>query len=297
VTRASAMPAAAVTSDSVWGCAVLRCPVRSTTPMISPVSGSWIGAPGALPGMHHRFCCNLLDEYVALCDVSSVSSSPLRSSTLAGDASARAGAAVLLSAPANLGYGALFALVLAESAGVPVPGEPALLAAGALAGAGKLSLPIVIAVAAIASIIGDNLGYWLGRRGGRRVFASRGPLARQRRKLLERGEHFFARHGAKTVFVARWITGVRVVAAVVAGASAMPWRTFLVFNIAGVITWASVTACIAATLGPVGVGIVYGVGLTLGGAITLVGVYRGRRRSDAQRSPTHITPELQPDDA
>ncbi len=65
----------------------------------------------------------------------------------------------MLSVPANLGYGALFALVLAESAGVPVPGETALLAAGALAGAGKLSLPVVIAVAAIASIIGDNLGY------------------------------------------------------------------------------------------------------------------------------------------
>lgn len=59
------------------------------------------------------------------------------------------------------------------------------------------------------------------------MFASRGPLAQHRRKLLDRGEHFFARHGAKTVFVARWITGARVVAAVVAGASAMPWRTFL----------------------------------------------------------------------
>lgn len=74
------------------------------------------------------------------------------------------------------------------------------------------------------------------------MFASRGPLAQHRRKLLDRGEHFFARHGAKTVFVARWITGVRVVAAVVAGASAMPWRTFLVFNIAGAVTWASVAA-------------------------------------------------------
>jgi membrane protein DedA with SNARE-associated domain len=203
----------------------------------------------------------------------------------------------VLSVPANLGYGALFALVLAESAGVPVPGETALLAAGALAGAGKLSLPIVIGVAAIASIIGDNLGYWLGRRGGRRVFASRGPFARHRLKLLERGERFFASHGAKTVFVARWITGVRVVAAVVAGASAMPWRTFLVFNVAGAITWASVTASIAAALGPVGVGVLYGIGLALGGLITLVGASRSRRRDDAEPPPTRMTADVQPDEA
>jgi len=118
-------------------------------------------------------------------------------------------------------------------------------------------------------------------------------LAQHRRKLLDRGEHFFARHGAKTVFVARWITGVRVVAAVVAGASAMPWRTFLVFNIAGAVTWASVTASIAAALGPVGVGVLYGIGVMIAAVIALVGAYRARRRGGAQTSPTRLTAELQ----
>ncbi len=88
-----------------------------------------------------------------------------------------------------------------------------------------------------------------------------------------------------------------VVAAVVAGASAMPWRTFLVFNIAGAVTWASVTASIAAALGPVGVGVLYGIGVLIAAVIALGGVYRARRRGDAQPSPTRLTAGRQRDEA
>ncbi len=183
----------------------------------------------------------------------------------------------MLSVPMNLGYGALFGLILAESAGIPVPGETALLAAGALAGAGKLSLPLVIVIAAVASIIGDNLGYWAGRRGGRRVLAANGPLAAHRRTVLRRGEEFFQRHGAKTVFLARWVTGVRLVAAVLAGASEMRWRTFVVFNVLGALAWASITASVAALIGPIGIAIVYGGGLAIGAFALLRGAYHARK--------------------
>src|SRR3954463_9905052 len=165
----------------------------------------------------------------------------------------------MLGVPATLGYPALFALVFAESAGVPLPGETALLTAGVLAGAGRLSLPFVIGVAVAAAVMGDTLGYWLGRRGGRAVLTRHGgPLASFRAHALERGERFFDRHGAKTVFLGRFVPGVRIVAAVLAGAGAMPWPRFAVFNLCGAFVWASVVAglasragrAVAAALGP-----------------------------------------------
>src|SRR3954452_5726805 len=113
--------------------------------------------------------------------------------------------------PAQLGYPVLFALVFAESAGVPAPGETALLTAGVLAGAGHLSLALVIGVAIAAAVTGDTIGYWIGRRGGRGVLLPPGPLGPHRARALEPGERFFAPPGAKTVFLARFVPGVRVV--------------------------------------------------------------------------------------
>ena len=100
--------------------------------------------------------------------------------------------------------------------------------------------PLVIAVAIAAAVTGDTLGYWLGRRGGRAVLTRRrGPFAAFRAHALERGERFFDRHGAKTVFLGRFVPGVRVVAAVLAGAGAMPWPRFAIYNLAGAFVWAS----------------------------------------------------------
>lgn len=192
----------------------------------------------------------------------------------------------MLSLPSQLGYGALFGLVFAESAGIPVPGETALLAAGVLSATGHLVLPLVIAVAAGAAILGDGLGYWLGRRGGRAVLLRGGPLAAHRAHAVERGEAFFARHGAKTVFLARWIPGVRVVAAVMAGASAMPWRTFAAYNAAGAVAWAASVAGLAALAGPVGAATFSTVALVLAG-LSVVGLaLRARRR----RHPHSLEP-------
>jgi membrane protein YqaA with SNARE-associated domain len=125
----------------------------------------------------------------------------------------------------NLGYVALGALIGAESTGVPVPGETALLAAAVLAERGELDIELVIAVAATAAIVGDNLGYWIGRKGGRRLFELRGPLHRHRHTALARGESFFARHGPKAVFLGRWIAWLRIASAWLAGITHMHWPT------------------------------------------------------------------------
>lgn len=191
---------------------------------------------------------------------------------------------MLVSVPAHLGYSALMGLVFAESAGLPVPGETALIAAGLLAGSGVLSLPVVIAAASVAAILGDNLGYLLGRRGGRALLLRKGRFSRHRRRAVATGDRFFARHGAKTVFLGRWITGVRVVVAVMAGAANMPWRTFLLYNTLGAVAWAATIVSAAALLGPVIVGVVYGVGVAaVGGGAILAGTraWWRRRRNDA----------------
>src|SRR6266446_1916013 len=118
----------------------------------------------------------------------------------------------LISVPTSIGYPLLFAFVAAESAGALVPGETALIVAGALAGEGRLSLSLVIAVAAGAAIVGDNVGYILGRKGLRRLVDRPGRWAGGRQRLIARGEEFFARHGAAAVFFGRWLPGLRVAA-------------------------------------------------------------------------------------
>jgi len=200
---------------------------------------------------------------------------------------------MLISVPTQIGYVALAGFVFAESAGVPVPGETALLAAGLLARSGQLSLPIVIAVAAVAAILGDNLGYILGRRGDRALLLRDGRFARHRRKAVAAGDRFFARHGAKTVFFGRWVSGVRIVAAVMAGATAMPWQRFVVYNALGAITWAATLATIAFVAGPVGVAIAYGAGVAAaGGGGALLATVRGslrRRRGHPGPTPAEST--------
>ena len=116
--------------------------------------------------------------------------------------------------PRWLAYLTLFLVVGGESAGVPLPGETSLVAGGVLASKGHLSIYLVIVAAAAGAIVGDNVGYVIGRRGGRWLM-SRGGERRQR--LLARGEEFFDKHGAKAVFFGRWLPGLRITAAWLAG--------------------------------------------------------------------------------
>jgi membrane protein DedA with SNARE-associated domain len=151
---------------------------------------------------------------------------------------------------ARLGYLILFALVSAESTGAPVPGETALITAGVLAHRGDFSIELVILIAAAAAIVGDNIGYVIGRTGGRRLLERPGFMERHRRAILAQGEPFFLRHGPKAVFLGRWIAGLRIAAAWLAGISRMPWRTFLFWNALGGIAWAVSVGLLAYYLGP-----------------------------------------------
>jgi membrane-associated protein len=156
----------------------------------------------------------------------------------------------LIQIPANLGYLALAALVGVESIGIPVPGETALITAGVLARDGQFNITAVIAVAAAAAIIGDNIGYVIGRVGGRRLLEHPGPLESHRRNLIAKGEPFFARHGAKAVFLGRWFAGLRIAAAWLAGVNRMHWAVFLFWNALGGIAWATTIGLAAYALGP-----------------------------------------------
>ena len=157
--------------------------------------------------------------------------------------------AALVNVPANLGYPLLGVLVGAEAAGAFVPGETSLIIAGALAAEGRLTLTIVIAVAAGAAIIGDNVGYQLGRRGLRQLLERRSRGRVRSARVFARGEAFFQRHGRAAVFFGRWLPGLRVLASWLAGANRMPWRRFLLWNALGGISWAATVGTAAYLLG------------------------------------------------
>jgi membrane protein DedA with SNARE-associated domain len=137
------------------------------------------------------------------------------------------------------GLGLLFVLIMLESAGIPLPGETALIGAGILASRGKLDVTSVIVIAAAAAIVGDNGGYWVGRRWGRQLLGKWKRLDRFAQRVIPPSERFFEKHGGKTVFFARFIAILRFTAAWLAGVSRMPWWRFLFWNAAGGICWAA----------------------------------------------------------
>jgi membrane protein DedA with SNARE-associated domain len=159
--------------------------------------------------------------------------------------------ASILTVATNIGYPLIFLIVVIETGcGVPVaPGEIAVVTGGIAASAGRLDIVLVIAVAAAAAIIGDNIGYAIGRRGGRWILERPGLFERQRREMLGIGDSFFGRHGAKAVFIGRWLPVLRVYASWMAGASRMRWRTFAIWNAAGGIAWAASIALFAYFVG------------------------------------------------
>jgi membrane protein DedA with SNARE-associated domain len=166
----------------------------------------------------------------------------------------------------------LFALVAIESAGVPLPGETALVTAAILAQRGHYSLLSVIAVAAAAAIVGDNGGYWLGRKGGRALLQRIPGVRSYAERALPPSERFFRRHGAKTVFLGRFVAILRVTAAWLAGISRMPWWRFLLWNAAGGIVWAAVVAVVAYEFGRAAADAIQRYGLVGAGAVAALGV-------------------------
>ncbi len=148
---------------------------------------------------------------------------------------------LLRNAVVHYGYWAVGAALLAENAGVPVPGETILLLACFLAySEHDLRLPWIIVVATIAATLGDNLGFALGYYGGRPLLTRYQALFRIQDRTLERGEGLFARYGAVTIFFARFVFGMRIIAGPLAGVLRMPWRKFIVFNFLGAGLWVTV---------------------------------------------------------
>ena len=140
---------------------------------------------------------------------------------------------------ATYGYWAVFALVAAESLGIPLPGETALIIAAAYAGhTHHLSPWIIFAVASAAAIAGDNVGFWIGGKGGYRLARKYGHKVRLDERKLKIARYLFDTHGPKVVFFGRFISLLRVYAAFLAGTSRMRWHRFLFANATGAIAWA-----------------------------------------------------------
>lgn len=151
------------------------------------------------------------------------------------------------------GYAAIFVIQMFGNAGVPAPEETVLGVAGYLVWRGQLKLPAVLAVAIAGAVLGDNLGYWLGRRFGREALLRYAHWVLGRRDRVERMQAFVVRRGALAVFLARFVPGVRTMAGPLAGASGVPFLSFLTANILGAAIWV-----------PVGVGAGYAVGYGFG---------------------------------
>jgi membrane protein DedA with SNARE-associated domain len=203
--------------------------------------------------------------------------------------------ATLQNALDAFGYPAVVMFVMIESSGIPFPGETMLLLAAFYAGAThQLQIPIVIACAALGAIVGDNIGYFVGRTGGRAIVVRFGKYVFIKPEHLDRAEVYFANHGDKTVFFGRFIAVLRAWAAFLAGVNHMHWRTFLFYNAAGGILW-------AATFGTLGyvagrylhdnfaqveqlAGIIgwVGAGLIAAAALAVFIVYRARKTRYAQ---------------
>jgi len=166
---------------------------------------------------------------------------------------------------ATYGYFAVFALIALESLGIPLPGESALIAASLYAGSThRLNIAAIAVVASAAAVIGDNAGYWLGRRGGGALVARYGHIVRLDRGKLKVGRYLFARRGGSVVFFGRFISVLRTYAAFLAGLNRMPPTRFAAANAAGGVVWAVGYAAAAYAIGS--------AAASLGSLVTLIGL-------------------------
>jgi membrane protein DedA with SNARE-associated domain len=145
----------------------------------------------------------------------------------------------ILSLISQYGYLFIFFGVMLESIGVPLPGETLLIAAGFLVHLGTLDMGETIAFGILGTIVGNQIGYWVGREGGRPLVLRWGWYVGVTHARLLRVEEFFARHGGKAVFLARFVPWLRAFGALTAGISRMPWRTFLFYNVLAGAVWAT----------------------------------------------------------
>jgi membrane-associated protein len=190
----------------------------------------------------------------------------------------------------EVGYSALFGLVLGESAGLPIPGESSIMVAAIAASEGALSLWVVLVIAIAAAILGDNLGYLGGRTVGRRVWTA-GRIAKKRRqRWLDETDEFFAAHGRMAVVVARWLPVARFTVAWLAGINQMRWRQFVFWNAVGGVSWVLTVGLAAYAIGHTAQNAITALGFVgLAGLVIGMGghlAWRRRRGSRRRSGPT-----------
>jgi len=195
--------------------------------------------------------------------------------------------AAFISVSSSLGY-LLPAIIGLESMGVPSPGETALVLAAVLASQGQLNIWLVIVIGIASAIAGDNAGYFLGRHLGRDVLVAAGPFRERRRKLIDIGDRFFSKHGAKTIFIGRWLALIRFAVAWLAGINEVPFRVFFTWNALGAITWGVTYGLVGFYGGKAVANVIEKVGLfaaiAIGVAIVGGWIYTKLRRRTAERA-------------
>jgi membrane protein DedA with SNARE-associated domain len=204
----------------------------------------------------------------------------------------------MLSLIEQYGYLIVFLGVMLEGVGIPLPGETVLIAAGALAHRGSLTLWEAIVFGALGAVIGAQVGYSVGRFGGRPFVLRWGRYAFITPERLGRAERFFERHGGRAVFLARFITGLRVFGALVAGISRMPWGKFTLYSVLGGVLWATAAVALGYFLWA-SIGLVEHwigrVSLLLVAALVLVVVLRWSYRKAIRTSRDEDSRESSPD--
>lgn len=196
---------------------------------------------------------------------------------------------------AHYGYWVVLVGLLMESVGVPLPGETILLIASSFA-AGHVNLHIggIILIAIAAASTGDNVGYWIGRFGGRPLLDRYGRIFHIKPETVERGEDLIRKHGALAVFSARFIAGLRVLNGILAGTLHMEWRRFFIFNLLGAVCWVSTISLLGFFLGNrlpwlirvidrTGLGLLTGVAV---GVLAAWWIYQHNASEHATQKPT-----------
>jgi membrane protein DedA with SNARE-associated domain len=187
----------------------------------------------------------------------------------------------------------VFLLVAVEGAGIPAPGETALISAAIYAGTGhELDIAKVIATAALGAVLGDNLGYWLGRWLGTRLLLRYGRYVGLDDAMLKLGQYLFLRYGGVIVAGGRFVAVLRTLVPFLAGANRMPWRRFFPFNLCGGVLWAGAVGSAAYALGhemhrlkgPVGIALAVLAALLLAIGIDQVRRHRRRLQEEAERA-------------
>ena len=191
------------------------------------------------------------------------------------------------------GYGAVLLFMTIESTGIPFPGETMLLIAAIAAGTThQLAIAWVIVAAESFAILGDNLGFWIGREGGYRLLRRFGRFVRLDERKLKLGQYLFLKHGGKVVFFGRFVTVLRAWAAFLAGTNQMRWSRFLLCNALGGIVWASLVGLGGYVLGdnvhrlsgPVGIGGAVLAGLLSIALLVFLHRYQHRLEDEAERA-------------